>query len=73
VLLAGGGTLAARLLAALPFTLTGAQQRVWREIEADLARGVPMHRLVQGDVGSGKTVVAALAAAHRSMPAGRRR
>jgi ATP-dependent DNA helicase RecG len=58
-----------RLLAALPFALTGAQQRVWREIEADLARGTPMHRLVQGDVGSGKTVIAALAAA-RTIDAG---
>jgi ATP-dependent DNA helicase RecG len=57
------GDLVARLLAALPFRLTAAQQRVWREVEADLARGVPMHRLVQGDVGSGKTVIAALAAA----------
>jgi ATP-dependent DNA helicase RecG len=46
----------------LPFTLTGAQQRVWAEIERDLARAQPMMRLVQGDVGSGKTVVAALAA-----------
>ena len=61
--LAGGGDLPARLQAALPFTLTGAQQRVWHEISADLAREVPMHRLIQGDVGSGKTVVAALAAA----------
>lgn len=52
-----------RLLAALPFTLTGAQRRVAEEIAADLARGQPMHRLLQGDVGSGKTVVAALAAA----------
>ena len=52
-----------RLLAALPFLLTGAQQRVSAEIAADLARAVPMHRLLQGDVGSGKTVVAALAAA----------
>ncbi len=67
--LAGGGDLAARLLAALPFRLTRAQQRVWSEIEADLARRVPMHRLVQGDVGSGKTVVAALAAA-RAIDAG---
>ncbi len=61
--LAAGGRLAARLLGALPFTLTAAQQRVWREIAADLARVVPMQRLIQGDVGSGKTVVAALAAA----------
>ena len=49
--------------AALPFTLTAAQRRVVQEIDADLARPQPMHRLLQGDVGSGKTVVAALAAA----------
>ncbi len=55
--------LAASLLAALPFALTAAQQRVVAEIGADLARPQPMHRLLQGDVGSGKTVVAALAAA----------
>jgi ATP-dependent DNA helicase RecG len=61
--LAAGGDLVARLHAALPFELTAAQRRVWREIEADLARAVPMQRLIQGDVGSGKTVVAALAAA----------
>jgi ATP-dependent DNA helicase RecG len=59
----------ARLLAALPFALTAAQTHVWKEIEADLASGAPMHRLVQGDVGSGKTVVAALAAA-RTVDAG---
>ena len=52
-----------RLLAALPFGLTGAQRRVGEDIAQDLARVVPMHRLLQGDVGSGKTVVAALAAA----------
>ena len=52
-----------RLLAALPFRLTEAQRRVGDEIAADLQRPVPMHRLLQGDVGSGKTVVAALAAA----------
>ncbi len=46
----------------LPFTLTGAQQRVVRDISADLAEAHPMMRLIQGDVGSGKTVVAALAA-----------
>ena len=52
-----------QLLAALPFGLTGAQRRVGEDIAQDLARPVPMHRLLQGDVGSGKTVVAALAAA----------
>ncbi len=54
------GTLEARLRKALPFGLTGAQTRVLGEIRADLARGVPMHRLLQGDVGCGKTVVALL-------------
>jgi ATP-dependent DNA helicase RecG len=53
----------AQLQAVLPFTLTQAQQRVVNEIASDVARAVPMHRLLQGDVGSGKTVVAALAAA----------
>jgi len=57
------GGLHERLLAALPFTLTTAQRRVAAEITQDLARATPMHRLLQGDVGSGKTVVAALAAA----------
>jgi ATP-dependent DNA helicase RecG len=57
-----GDTLHARLLAALPFALTKAQQRVSFEIAKDMARNVPMHRLLQGDVGAGKTVVAALAA-----------
>lgn len=52
-----------RLLAALPFELTAAQRRVVEEVAQDLARAEPMHRLLQGDVGSGKTVVAALAAA----------
>ncbi|MDO8450424.1 MAG: ATP-dependent DNA helicase RecG [Rhodoferax sp.] len=52
-----------RLRDALPFQLTAAQHRVCMEITHDLARPVPMHRLLQGDVGSGKTVVAALAAA----------
>ena len=46
---------------ALPFSLTAAQTRAWREISADLAQPHPMRRLLQGDVGSGKTVVAALA------------
>ncbi|MBO9688035.1 MAG: ATP-dependent DNA helicase RecG [Mitsuaria chitosanitabida] len=57
------GGLHERLLAALPFALTGAQRRVCEEIAGDLARPQPMHRLLQGDVGSGKTVVAAIAAA----------
>jgi ATP-dependent DNA helicase RecG len=51
-----------QLLERLPFRLTGAQQRVDAEIGADLQKILPMHRLLQGDVGSGKTVVAALAA-----------
>ncbi len=51
------------LLQSLPFTLTAAQQRVQREIEEDLSTPHPMQRLLQGDVGSGKTIVAALAAA----------
>jgi ATP-dependent DNA helicase RecG len=54
--------LEARFLAALPFALTLAQQRVAGEVGRDLGKRVPMLRLVQGDVGSGKTVVAALAA-----------
>ena len=63
------GALSARLAAALPFPLTGAQRRVIEEIAADLALPHPMHRLVQGDVGSGKTVVA-LAAALRAIEHG---
>jgi len=59
--LPGTGALSGRLLASLPFSLTAAQQRVRREIAADLAAAHPMQRLLQGDVGSGKTVVAALA------------
>ncbi len=56
------GDLAAKFRAALPFRLTRAQERVSEEIARDIARPHPMMRLVQGDVGSGKTVVAALAA-----------
>jgi len=56
------GALTAALLEQLPFRLTRAQTRAWAEIERDLGEAHPMHRLLQGDVGSGKTVVAALAA-----------
>lgn len=56
------GDLGERFLEELPFRLTGAQQQVFREIRQDLSQPLPMLRLVQGDVGSGKTVVAALAA-----------
>ena len=49
-------------LALLPFDLTGAQRRVMEEMAADLSSGVPMNRLVQGDVGSGKTMLAAYGA-----------
>ncbi|HXL45517.1 MAG TPA: ATP-dependent DNA helicase RecG [Candidatus Binatia bacterium] len=54
------GDLVARLRARLPWKLTGAQERVWEEIRRDMAEPHPMHRLLQGDVGSGKTIVAAL-------------
>ena len=57
-----GDALARRFVDSLPFELTAAQRRVACEIRADLARERPMHRLLQGDVGAGKTVVAALAA-----------
>ncbi|WP_407352569.1 ATP-dependent DNA helicase RecG [Luteimonas sp. R10] len=59
---AAAGALADRLCAALPFALTAAQRRVFDQLARDLRQPVPMLRLVQGDVGSGKTVVAALAA-----------
>ena len=57
------GKLSHAFLGVLPFQLTGAQQRVLKEIRADLTQAFPMQRLLQGDVGSGKTIVAALAAA----------
>lgn len=60
--LTGTGELTGRLVQALPFRLTAAQQRVISEVRGDLAAERPMHRLVQGDVGSGKTVVALYAA-----------
>ncbi|OIR01749.1 ATP-dependent DNA helicase RecG [mine drainage metagenome] len=59
--LKSGGELVSRLLASLPFRLTSAQRRCWEEIRSDLGEPHPMQRLLQGDVGSGKTVVAALA------------
>ena len=60
--IAGAGELAAALTQRLAFVLTAAQQRVLAELRTDMAKSEPMLRLVQGDVGSGKTVVAALAA-----------
>ena len=67
--LAPAGELLARFEASLPFRLTGAQRRAWQDIDADLGQPSPMLRLVQGDVGCGKTVVAALAAV-RAVEAG---
>lgn len=60
--LRGNGELRAAFIRSLPFPLTGAQRRVVKEIAADLGKAHPMQRLLQGDVGSGKTVVAAIAA-----------
>jgi ATP-dependent DNA helicase RecG len=62
--LAAAGTLARTLLGTLPFRLTEAQRQAVLEIRRDLELARPMHRLLQGDVGSGKTIVAALAALH---------
>jgi ATP-dependent DNA helicase RecG len=61
--LADGGQLATRFVSALPFSLTAAQKRVLKEVDADLRADRPMVRLLQGDVGCGKTVIAAAAAA----------
>jgi ATP-dependent DNA helicase RecG len=61
IALAPPGELTARLRQSLPFRLTDAQERAWEEIRRDMAAPFPMHRLLQGDVGSGKTIVAALA------------
>lgn len=60
--LGGDGTLTQALRQALPFALTDAQEKVVSEICRDMAQTYPMHRLLQGDVGSGKTIVAALSA-----------
>ena len=60
--LRGKGRLVERLRKSLPFALTGAQERVYAQVREDLSQPKPMLRLVQGDVGSGKTVVAAMAA-----------
>jgi ATP-dependent DNA helicase RecG len=61
IALRGNGRLRERLLQSLPFSLTASQERVLGDILGDMGRPHPMHRLVQGDVGSGKTVVALLA------------
>lgn len=61
-LLGTHGNLREKLTASLPFSLTGAQKRVLVEIYTDLAQNAPMNRLLQGDVGCGKTIVAALSA-----------
>lgn len=58
------GTKLAALEKALPFQMTGAQRRVFNEVKADLEKGHPMHRMVQGDVGSGKTLVCFMAAVY---------
>ena len=60
--LTGTGALTGELVRRVPFKLTRAQERVWREIRHDLKASTPMQRLLQGDVGSGKTIIAALAA-----------
>ena len=69
VVLDGGGLLAATFIDSLPFKLTAGQEGVIREIRHDLSSGHPMHRLLQGEVGSGKTVVA-LAALLEGVEAG---
>jgi ATP-dependent DNA helicase RecG len=67
--IAGPGDRTARYVASLPFALTGAQERAIAAIDADIARSIPMQRLLQGDVGSGKTAVA-IAVALRAIDAG---
>ena len=61
--MAPDGMLLQKVLAQLPFNLTEAQQKAWQDISLDMQDKKPMHRLLQGDVGSGKTVVSALALA----------
>ena len=61
VQMAGDGPIVAKMLESLPFTLTEAQTKAWGEIRLDMQKTIPMHRLLQGDVGSGKTILAALA------------
>jgi ATP-dependent DNA helicase RecG len=61
--LGGSGELVSRLLQSFPFPLTEGQTETWQQVRADLLQERPVHRLIQGDVGSGKTVIAALAAA----------
>lgn len=61
--MAADGELLHKVLARLPFKLTEAQQKAWQDISLDMQDKKPMHRLLQGDVGSGKTVVSALALA----------
>lgn len=60
---AADGKLVTKLIQNLPFTLTQAQQKAWQEISLDMQDKQPMHRILQGDVGSGKTVISALALA----------
>lgn len=60
-IVSGDGKKVKQLLEKLPFSLTGAQARAFKDIHEDFARGYAMHRLVQGDVGCGKTLVALLA------------
>ena len=61
IALAPPGEMVSRFRRSLPFELTAAQEKAWREISGDMGRSVPMNRLLQGEVGSGKTVVAVLA------------
>ena len=61
VQMAGDGPIVAKMLEYLPFTLTEAQTKAWGEIRLDMQKTIPVHRLLQGDVGSGKTILAALA------------